>query len=211
MLLSGELAADILLPASVAEARAEEVSIAEALPPQHKKKRDKTPPSGGKQRAKKAKTKTQRAASVQQPAFVASEESPPPGDGWQQLVTEAQVMDAFQARCMQVRSEQEQMAAEQGAGQQAAPEMQQQDTLAQELDQPIHQAEEPNVGAMEGQWWMPQDGTPQAEEINSAPVRQGVNFSVADPEAWWIAIAEGGQEMAAEFLRPNLARTIPQI
>ena len=142
-------------------------------------RRRRSPPAGGKRKAKKAKTKTQRAASVQQPAFVAREESPPPGDRWQQLVTEAQVMDAFQARCMQVRSEQEQMAAEQGAGQQAAPEMQQKDILAQEIDQPIHPAEEPSVGAMEGQWWMPQDGTPQAEEINSAPVQQGVNFSVA--------------------------------
>ena len=210
MLLSGELAADILLPASVAEARAEEVSIAEALPPQHKKKRDKTPPSGGKQRAKKAKTKTQRAASVQQPAFVTREDSPAAEEDPQQPVTEAQDVDEM-GRCMQMRMEREQVAAEQGAGQQAAPVMQQQNEVAQNISQPAHQAEEPSVGAMEGQWWMPQDGTPQAEEINSAPVRQGVNFSVADPEAWWIAIAEGGQEMAAEFLRPNLARTIPQI
>ena len=94
MLLSGELAADILLPASVAEARAEEVSIAEALPPQQKKKRGKSPPSGGKQRAKKAKTNTQRAASVQQLEIVAREDSPPPGDRWQQLVSAARALSS---------------------------------------------------------------------------------------------------------------------
>ena len=45
------------------------------------------------------------------------------------------------------------------------------------------------------------DATHQAEEINSAPVRQGVNFSVAEPEGWWKAISEGGPEVAVEFLR----------
>ena len=122
MLLSGELAADILLPASVAETRAEEECIASALPPKQKKKKGRTPPSGGEQRAKKAKTETQRAASVQQLAIADREDSPPPEYRWQQLVTEEQVRDEF-GRCMQMRKEQEQRAAEQGAGQQAEPEM----------------------------------------------------------------------------------------
>ena len=138
MLLSGlgrVRAANILLPASEAETRAEEDGIASALPSNHGKKKGNSPPSGGTQKAKKAKTKSQRAASVQQLTFVAREDSPAAAEEPQQPVAEAQDVDEH-GRCLLIRSEREQEAAEQEAGQQAAPVMQQQDTVAQDIFQP---------------------------------------------------------------------------
>ena len=101
------------------------------------------------QKAKRASTtaKEQRAASVQQLAFVAHEDSLAAEGEPQQPVTPAQNMDEH-GRCMHLRSEHEQLAAEQEAGQQVAPaEMQQQDTADAENYQPTHHAEEPSVWA----------------------------------------------------------------
>jgi len=185
MLLSGEAAANLLLPESAAETRAEGEGIAQAMPSNKHQKKRLSPSSGGVQTAQKAKAtaKKQRAASAQQLAFETTVDSPARSGELQQQATAAQDVLEEHANCMQIRSEEEQPAAEQDTIQQAASaEKQQQDTAEWEIYQPIHHAVEPSEGTMEGQWWLPQDGTTQHEGINFASVQQEVNFGAANSE-----------------------------
>ena len=66
MLLSGEWAANILLPASEAETRAEEEGIASAMPSNQKKKREDSPLSSSMQNRRRRGRRRQQRSSVQQ-------------------------------------------------------------------------------------------------------------------------------------------------
>ena len=154
-LLSGEAAANILLPASAAKMRAEKEGIASAVPSSKYRIKRKIIPSDGDRTAQKAKAEqqTQRDASVPRLAFETAEKLPGAIGVPQQQVPAARELLEQHANGMQISGEEEQPAAEQDAIQMEASAVnQQQDTAAPKILQPVHQAEEPSVGDMAGQW-----------------------------------------------------------
>ena len=184
-LLSGEAAANILLPVSAAEERADKDGIAAAKPKYRIPKR-KVTFSDSVHTAPKAKAEQpkQRAASVQQPAFEAATGSPEAiGEPKQQEPAENDLL-AVHAFSMQMHGVEEQPAAIQDAIQlEASAEKQQQDSAAPKIYQPAQQAVAQDEDAMAGQWWLSQDGFLQQEEIKFASVPERMDFGATVPEA----------------------------
>ena len=205
-LLSGEAAANILLPASAAKMRAEKEGIASAVPSSKYRIKRKIIPSDGDRTAQKAKAEqqTQRDASVPRLAFKTAEKLPGAIGVPQQQVPAAQELLEQHANGMQISGEEEQPAAEQDAIQMEASAVnQQQDTAAPKIHQPVHQAEEPSVGDMAGQWWLPQDSFLQQEEIKFPPAPERVDFGLFDPEA--LQGEEAAQEATTAVARAEFS------
>ena len=127
-LLSGEAAANILLPASAAKMRAEKEGIASAVPSSKYRIKRKIIPSDGDRTAQKAKAEqqTQRDASVPRLAFKTAEKLPGAIGVPQQQVPAAQELLEQHANGMQISGEEEQPAAEQDAIQMEASAVNQQ-------------------------------------------------------------------------------------